>query len=156
MKKFILSFITIFSLSAFAQPVQVSGFGVGILIGDPTAFSFKGHLGNDHYFDVALAYNTGEADGIYTHGSYIIENQGVFQIEEELLNLYYGVGGRLFVADTKKHDDEVHLGLRVPVGINYYLKDPSVEFFGEISANMNLTPETEFDLDVSLGARYWF
>ena len=66
------------------------------------------------------------------------------------------IGGRLYVADHKNHKDEIFFGPRAPIGINYYLKDPAVEFFGELSAILNITPETEADLDFSIGARYWF
>ena len=155
--KNLISVLFLFSSQIlFAKPVQVSGFGLGGMLGDPTAFSFKGHLGNSKYFDAALAYNTGPADEIYIHGDYIIERQEHFQIDDEVFNLYYGIGARLYVADTKKHKDELHFGPRVPIGVAYNIKDPSVEIFGEIAAIMDIAPETDVDIDLSIGARYWF
>ncbi len=156
MKSFLIISILLLTTSSFSKSVQISGFGLGAMIGDPTALSFKGHLGESKYFDAALAFNTGPADAIYLHGDYLIEKQDHFQIDNESLNLYYGIGARLYVADTKKNDDEVHFGPRVPVGVAYNLKDPSVEFFGEISAIVNIIPETDVDIDLGIGARYWF
>lgn len=156
MKKILLSLLIFTSVSAIAQTTPLSGFGLGALIGDPTALSFKGHLGSSRFFDAALAYNTGPADEIYIHGDYLIERQNHFQIEGESFNLYYGIGGRLYIADTKKNNDEVHFGPRVPVGIAYNFKDPDVELFGELAAVVEIVPETDVDVDFSLGARYWF
>lgn len=156
MKKLISILVILSGMSVFAEPVNLTGFGIGALIGNPTAISFKGHLGSSRYFDVAVAYNATPADGMYVHGDYIIENQEAFQIQEELFNLYYGVGARAYLADSKKHNDEVHFGPRVPVGVSYYFKDPAVEVFGELAGIVEVTPETEFQAQFGIGARYWF
>jgi hypothetical protein len=79
MKKLIFLSILISSLNSFADPVKLTGFGIGALIGNPTAFTFKGHLGNSRYFDVAAAYNSTPADGIYVHADYIIERPETFE-----------------------------------------------------------------------------
>lgn len=152
MKNILFVIMLLTGSTSFAQ----SSFGVGAMIGDPTALSFKGHMGNSRYFDVAFAYNTGPADEIYLHGDYLVERPAHFQIDNEVFNLYYGIGARLYVADTKDNDDEVHFGPRAPVGVAYNLKDPNVEFFAEIAAIINIVPETDVDIDFSLGARYWF
>ncbi len=156
MKKILLALFIFSSVSAEAQSSHLSGFGLGAMLGDPTALSFKGHIGNSRYFDAALAYNTGPADEIYIHGDYIIERQNHFQIEGEAFNLYYGIGGRLYIADTEKHKDELHFGPRVPVGVAYNFKDPDIELFGELAAIVEIVPETDVEVDFSLGARYWF
>jgi hypothetical protein len=156
LKNLLLIGLLFLGTQTIAAPVKLTGFGIGIMIGDPTAFAFKGYLGNDRYFDIALGNDSGPADGVYLHSDYIIEKPEQFEIQDEKFNLYYGIGGRAYTEDTKKHKDEFHLGIRVPVGINYYFKEPSVEVFAEAAAIMELTPETAADLDFSIGARYWF
>lgn len=156
MKKLILTLVVLSSLKVFAEPVNLTGFGIGALIGNPTAFTFKGHMGNSRYFDVAVAYNATPADGMYVHGDYLFEKPEAFQIQDELFDLYYGIGARAYLADSKKHNDEVHVGPRVPIGVSYYFKDPSVEVFGEFAAIVEITPETEFQAQFGIGARYWF
>lgn len=143
-------------ISSQAQPIDLDGLSAGVMIGRPTALTTKGHLGNSRYFDAALAYSTGVADGIYLHGTYLIEREQAFKIEQSFFNLYYGIGGRLFMADNKKNDEELHFGPRAPVGVNYYFKNPSVEAFAELAVSVDLAPETEVDLDLAIGARYWF
>jgi hypothetical protein len=44
----------------------------------------------------------------------------------------------------------------VPVGVSYYFKEPAVEAFGELAAVIEITPETEFQAQFGIGARYWF
>ncbi len=155
MKKLIL-FLVLISSTTYAKSIELSGFGLGAMIGDPTAISFKGYLGNNHYVDGALGYNTGYADALYLHGDYLIEKPDFFKIKSEYFNLYYGIGGRGYWEDTKKHKNEFHLGVRAPVGVSYYFKDPSLELFGEISGIMEFVPDTTADIDLSLGVRYWF
>ena len=156
MKKITFILILLSAFNAFAAPVKLTGFGIGALIGNPTAVSFKGHMGNSRYFDVAVANNSTPADGLYIHGDYLFEKPEAFQIQAELFDLYYGFGGRLYWADTKKHNGEAHLGARIPVGVSYYFKEPSVEVFGELAGILELTPESELIAQFGVGARYWF
>ena len=155
MKKLAIFCLFIFSsTSLYAN--ELSGFGLGAMLGDPTALSFKGHLGNQRYFDAALAYKNGIADGPYLHGDYLIEKQKMFKIEKADFDVSYGIGGRAYWADEKKHKDEFHLGVRAPITASYFFKDPSLEVFGELAGIIEVAPETAGDIDFSIGVRYWF
>ncbi len=156
MKILLVAVVLFAGLFSQANPIDLGGLSAGAMIGNPTALTTKGHLGNSRYFDAALAYSTGVADGIYLHGTYLLERDQAFKIEQAFFNLYYGIGARLFAADNKRNDEEIYLGPRAPVGVNYYFKDPSIEVFAELAVSVDIIPETEFDIDLAIGARYWF
>ena len=71
-------------------------------------------------------------------------------------DLYYGVGLRLISIDGGKNDGELSISPRAPLGTRYRFQGSRLEAFGELSLNMELTPETGFDIDGGLGLRYRF
>jgi hypothetical protein len=75
---------------------------------------------------------------------------------------YVGAGLKLRFFDDHnrdRHDDNdgdfLGIGVRVPLGLEFFII-PEVEIFGELVPGISLFPDTDFDLDGGIGARYYF
>lgn len=123
--------------------------GIGLMIGEPTGISVKYWQSQRNAIDGGLAWSLGKYDALHLHADYLWHNYSVFEdVDEGALPLYYGVGGRLVLADN----DSI-LGVRVPVGINYLFEETPVGLFLELAPTVNLAPDTDFDIGGALGVR---
>ena len=57
---------------------------------------------------------------------------------------------------SDNNEDDVTLGVRLPVGLTYLLKDGSLEFFMELAPVVELLPDTDADVDAAFGIRFYF
>ena len=132
--------------------------GIGVMVGEPTGLSLKSWISEENAFDVGLAWSLGRYDAVNIHADYLWHRYDVFDdVEEGSLPLYYGVGGRIVFSDDYPDpgDSNVVIGIRGPVGINYLFEESPIGLFLEIAPILNLTPETDFDLDGALGIRLY-
>ncbi|SHG26293.1 hypothetical protein SAMN05443144_1239 [Fodinibius roseus] len=156
MKKILISvFLSAFlciSLATITQAQQAGdGVGIGFMVGEPTGLSLKSWTGGNNAFDVGLAWSLGRYDAVNIHADYLWHNYDLFsEIESGRLPFYYGIGGRLILAD-----DDAVIGARIPVGLNYLFDNSPVGLFLEIAPIFNLAPETDFDVDGALGVRFY-
>ena len=127
------------------------GLGLGIILGEPTGVSFKSWLSTTTAFDMAAAWSFVDEDALHLHGDYLIHNYGVFQVSKGYMPFYYGIGARL---KTQSNDSRV--GIRFPVGVNYLFARDPIDIFFELVPILDVTPSTDFNLNASLGARYFF
>jgi len=130
---------------------QDRGFGLGIIIGEPTGISFKGWVNERNAIDGGLAWSFTRNGSVHVHADYLWHSFRVFQTQERI-PIYYGIGGRIRTG----HNEEAQLGVRVPVGIGYLFKDAPVDLFFEIAPIVDLAPKTELEANAGLGARFWF
>lgn len=133
--------------------------GLGVIVGSPTGLSFKTFTSGTNAIDAGLAWSTGRHDAISIHADYLWHHFDAFEdINKGQLPVYYGIGGRMVFSDNHSGpgDDDVVLGVRIPVGINYLFEDSPVGLFLEIAPIVNLIPSTDFDLDGAIGARFYF
>lgn len=156
--------LTILVLLLASNPVQAqkseNKIGLGLMVGEPTGLSFKAWTSETTAFDAGLAWSFGRYDAVNIHADYLWHHFGIFgdEINKGQLPVYYGIGGRIIFADDYPDpgDSNAVLGARVPVGINYLFEDSPIGLFLEIAPIVNIIPETDFDLDSSLGIRYYF
>ncbi|MCG8605285.1 hypothetical protein MJD09_09835 [bacterium] len=139
----------------FVSPLtaQNSGFGLGLIVGEPTGLSFKNWLDGTTAWDFAVAWSLEKDHSFTMHGDYLKHNFRLFSAYQGRLPLYFGVGGTLRFNDS---DAETRFGMRIPVGVNYHLDNVPLGLFVEIVPVLNLFPETEFRLNAAIGARYFF
>ena len=153
MRLFIVSLLSFFSISA------VAGEGpwlVGGMIGDPTGFTAKYDLERNTAIDGALSYSLGGRSGAQLHGDYLKINPKIIDAGDTELDLYYGIGARMVTLSSGDDKGKLSFGPRVPVGLRHEIKNPSVEFFGEVAFILDVAPSTAADLDLMVGARYRF
>ncbi len=160
----LLTFIIVAVGTAHAEPKK--GLGIGIVIGEPTGLSLKKWISNNRAIDGGIAWSFSENDSMHLHADYLIHRFDLFASKEVKgrLPLYYGLGARLKLKEgndeqgreKKKNDDDVLVGVRVPLGISYLLAGTPIDLFAEIVPVLNVFPATDFSFNTSVGARYYF
>lgn len=162
MKRLLTATVLLLFLALGFSPAQAqdddSRVGVGLMIGEPTGLSFKIWTSGTKAFDAGLAWSVGRYDAVNIHVDHLWHNANVFdEVDEGLLAVYLGVGARLIFADDYPDpgDNDVLMGVRVPVGINYLFDGNPLELFLEIAPVVNLVPETDFDINGALGLRVY-
>jgi hypothetical protein len=129
---------------------QDAGFGLGIIIGEPTGLSCKSWTGDRTAIDFAIAWSFEKEAAIHMHGDLLWHNFGAVEAERGDINFYYGIGGRV------KFEDDGRAGVRVPLGLGYIFETAPLDFFLEVVPILDLIPETDFNLNAAMGMRYYF
>ena len=129
-----------------------AGIGVGFIAGEPSGFSLKTWLTRTTAFDAVAAWSFEDEGSFHAHGDYLVHNYEVFRVGKGALPLYYGVGGR--IRNNKNADPNV--GIRFPVGIEYLFSRQPLDLFLEVVPVLDLTPESNVDVNASFGARFFF
>lgn len=129
---------------------------IGFILGNPTGLSGRFQLDSKHSIAIALASNSGNNSGFQVHADYLKDSARKFKVERELLELYYGLGFRLIQINSGKNENKTALGLRLPIGISYDITNPDIQFFGELSPSLNLSPYTDVSIAFGIGVRVKF
>jgi hypothetical protein len=129
---------------------QDSGFGLGIIVGEPTGFSFKSWVSPRGAVDFAVAWSFGKEDALHVHVDYLFHKFDLFNVEKGDLVLYYGVGGRV------KAEKKARVGVRIPIGMSYMFENDPLEIFFELGPVMDLSPKTDLWIGGGIGFRYYF
>ena len=125
--------------------------GVGVILGEPTGFSFKRWFNDETAFDLASGWSLAHGD-FYLHGDYLWHRVVFDETVGGSAPLYFGVGARILLRD----DEDSEIGVRIPVGLDFPLGDGRFDVFVEIAPMLNVVPDTEFDLSGGVGARFYF
>jgi hypothetical protein len=152
-------------LLPFAIHAQDKGLGIGIMAGDPTGLNAKYWLAEDRALIFGLGWGPwGRTFNL--HGDYTLQNVELLKDGDVVIDLYYGGGARLrswsggrYWRNNTWYDDgrgSIGLGLRIPVGAVMTVDGLPLDFFLELAPTLELIPATYLDLDLGLGARYWF
>ena len=144
----IIFVLLIYSGISFAQS---KGFGLGILIGQPTGISAKYWTSGSTAFDFGVGYSFEKYSRMHLHVDYLFHTKSVFNTTENIA-LYYGPGARLKLYE---HADS-RLGVRFNVGIVWIPRNSPVDVFVEIAPLLDIIPETAFSLNGGIGVRFFF
>lgn len=145
--KIILSII-IFSNFSVAQS---NGFGLGIIVGQPTGISAKYWTTGNTAFDFGLGYSLEKHSRIHLHADYLFHVKDIFNTTENI-SLYYGPGARLMSVENAN----ARLGVRFDVGIVWIPRNAPIDLFIEIAPLLDIIPETYFFVNGGIGVRYFF
>jgi hypothetical protein len=131
---------------------QDRGFGLGIILGEPTGISFKNWLSRETALDGGLAWSfAGRETTFHLHADYLIHDFRAIRSREKI-PIYYGIGGRL---KTSRHGD-ARIGVRGVAGVAFFLESAPIDFFFEVAPILDLAPATELRFNAGVGARYFF
>jgi hypothetical protein len=143
-------------LTSSAAVAQDAGFGLGVIVGEPTGLSAKTWLSRRTAVDFAAAWAFSDNGSLHLHSDFLIHRFDLIRIDEGSLPLYFGIGGRLRFLEDSRGDDDVNLGLRIPVGLDYLFEGAPLDAFVEIVPILDLVPDSDVSLNASIGIRYWF
>ena len=129
---------------------QDSGFGLGIIIGEPTGISLKQWTNSRTAIDGAIAWSFEKESALHLHGDLLYHNYDPGKVSRGKLLWYYGIGGRV------KFEDDSKIGVRVPLGLDYLFGTAPLDFFLELVPILDLAPSTDFSLNAAIGFRYFF
>jgi hypothetical protein len=131
-----------------AVEAQGGGFGLGIIADDPTGISTKLWTGKRTAIDAEVAWSNDGDDFFYLHGDFLLHHQHLSEEVKGKFLTYYGMGAEFEFADSNQ------VGLRIPLGIDYYFPKAPLNVFFEIVPLLELTPATEGDLQAAFGIRF--
>jgi len=134
-------------LFIFCKPVSAGGpLSLGVLFGDPTGAVFKYGLKKNTYLEGNLG---GRAGGLSIIVEWMNYWEDLTPVGSGKFEIGLGGGGLLGFGD------QVDLGIRGKVALNYQFPDVPLEIFIEISPAIIIT---DFDSDVmgGLGVRWIF
>ena len=133
-----------------ASALEEFSAGVGTI--SPTGLSFKVWKSRLTAFDLFAEWDF-DGEKYNFHTDYISHDYERLDTAETLLMFYHGYGIRII---KEGKDDKTALGMRLPFGVSYLMDDPPLDVFGELAPRINVTPSTNFGLDVIIGVRYRF
>ena len=149
MKSVILVLLTVcLSMSVFPQK---GNFGMGMILGNPTAFSIKWWTGNNSAIDASLGYHYGNMNHLHLNTDLLLHLWSIKK-EEDIIKIYFGPGaGMGFISDLS-------ISVRAPVGAGLYLHDLPLELFAELVPVLQIIGpgDTQFMMDGYIGARWYF
>lgn len=137
---------------ARAEGNPSQGFGLGIMVGEPTGVNFKAWTSERNAFVGGAAWSFTHNGSFAFHLDYLFHKYDWITVDEGRLPVYFGIGGRIKLADVG--DDLI--GARFPIGLNYHLADAPIDFFVELVPILDLTPDTDFEMNAALGGRFFF
>ena len=125
---------------------------VGVVAGEPTGLSFKTWHEERTAVDAASGWSFGKGGRLYVHSDYLWHRM----IEDRQIGgtvpFYFGIGGRLLVRDG----EDTRIGVRVPVGLDYFFDEGRFNVFVELAPIVDLVPETELAFSGGVGLRFRF
>lgn len=164
MKKYFIFIMVLGFMMIFIKPVtaQDHGFGLGIILGEPTGLSAKLWTSKTNAFDFGLGFGLG-GDRLKYKGDYNEEGRVHFHMDylwhsfnaissTEKFPLYYGIGGRYNSGGG--YDNS--FGIRGVFGIAWFPHNTPLDVFFELVPVFQVTPLTGLGIDAGLGLRYFF
>lgn len=150
-------------VSGAAMAGQGEGTGLGIILGEPTGLSIKKWTGTGQAIDFGIAWSFSENNSFHFHADYLIHSFDILETDgsEGKIPVYFGLGGRLKLSEDEddgkgRNNEDSLIGIRIPFGISYLFRDAPVDIFMEIVPVLDIAPDTEFDLNGAIGARFYF
>jgi hypothetical protein len=129
---------------------QGHGFGMGIVLGEPTGLSAKLWTSGDNAFDFAAAWSFKGDGNLLLQADYVWHFFNLIPVSSGKLPLYIGIGGRVVLANDPQ------FGIRIPIGLDYLFATAPIDVFIELVPILDLAPETDFGVGGGIGVRYWF
>jgi hypothetical protein len=130
---------------------QEHGFGIGVIIGEPTGFSAKLWTSPVNAFDFALGWSTAGGRQSNFHVDYLWHSFGTMHTSGRF-PLYYGIGGRLITGPS----NDASVAVRGVLGVAWMPRNTPIDIFLEVAPTVQLTSSTGFGIDAGIGARFFF
>lgn len=141
--------------------VTASGFGVGVVLGEPSGLSARWWL-NPSYdaLDFAVAYSF---DSYFlVNADYKLHFPSWFRSTlagRKGVIPYFGLGAGLGVGRGPANtvgDTRVFVGLRLPIGVHWQIQQSPLAVFFEVAPGLGMAPSTSAFVQIGIGLRYFF
>lgn len=143
--------IALLAVMVFAGSAASQGaFGLGVIVGEPTGVSAKIWMSDRSAVDMGAAWSFSDEAALHLHADFLLHNFDLISVEKGRLPIHFGIGGRV------KFEDDSKIGIRIPVGLTYIFDGAPVDIFVEAVPIVDLAPDTEFDVNAAIGARFYF
>ena len=156
MRKIIIIFtctiISVALMTAAGEAAERKKWGLGVIAGQPTGFTLKFMLDDISAIDAGVGWSTSGDDEFAAYGDYLYHIYDLFGAAKGQLPLYFGGGLSYIKRDSR--DDK--FGVRIPIGVEYLFERVPLGAFGEVVPVLNISPDTEFDLQGGIGIRFFF
>ena len=130
---------------------QQKGFGLGVVLGEPTGISAKFWLTPGTALDFGLGYSFTSSNSLFDfYVDYVFHNSNMINSEENFV-IYYGPGARLNIKESTSR-----LGVRGVIGLLWLPRGTNFDVFVEVAPILDIIPETKFDFSGGIGGRYFF
>jgi hypothetical protein len=162
-----LSWCTVIALSLFlfvqGSVAQDRGFGLGVILGEPTGFSAKLWTSPFTAFDFGLGLSIA-GDGIgKSNGGHAAESRIHFHMDylwhsfesinsDVRLPIYYGIGGRF----NSGAGYSSALAIRGVIGVAWLPRQAPFDMFLELVPSLQFTSGAGLAVEAGIGARYYF
>ena len=150
-----LKIVIIAVLVLWIYPVMADDrkpFGIGVIGGQPTGITFKYMINDTHGVDLGAGWRTSGDNEYHVYGDYLYHLNNLVTVPKGQLPFYVGLGARFLIRDDR--DDK--FGLRLPFGVEYLFANAPLGAFAEVVPVLNLSPDTDFDLEGGIGIRFFF
>ena len=129
---------------------QEKGFGMGVIMGEPTGVSAKGWLSSRSAIDGGLAWSFRGDGYIHAHMDYLWHFQDITNSTQQVMP-YIGMGGRITGLRSA-----ATVGVRVAGGLSWLPDGSPLDVFLEFAPIVDLVPETRLSANGGIGARFYF
>jgi hypothetical protein len=144
--------IVIVMVATPALAAEYKTFGIGVIAGEPTGITGKYMLNDTNGIDAGVGWKTSGDSEFHIYADYLFHIHDLIKVKKGALPVY--VGGGLRWVDRDKKDNK--FGFRIPVGLEYLFDNVALGAFAELVPVLNLTPDTDFDLEGGVGIRFYF
>ncbi len=143
----VIAFLLTSNLTPASLADEKSEIGVGIVLGEPTGLNAQFFWNRNSAIDLTAAWSLGDWFTV----------TGDFQIYNYLLDAprewrwYYGLGSYMTFPD----DEDLTLGVRIPVGIKYHFPYSAIDVWAEAAPGIELLEDTEAIIHGGIGLTFW-
>jgi hypothetical protein len=150
-KSYILSVIVAVFIISNLNFAQQKGFGLGVVLGEPTGISAKYWLTSGTALDFGLGYSFTSSKSLFDfYADYVFHSSDMINSTENFV-VYYGPGARLKIRESSSK-----LGVRGVIGILWLPGGTNFDLFVEVAPILDIIPATKFDIAGGIGGRYFF
>ena len=143
-----LAMVLITFVIAGAGFAQSEGIGVGLEFDGGIQLSGKYWMNNT----TGIA---GTLNGAGLSADYLLHNYGLIELDKIQTPVHYGAGLGVSFSEDAEGKTEVNLGVRVPVGMSFYLKKQPIDIYWSLVPGINMNG-FNFGLGYEWGIRYFF
>jgi len=147
------SVVVIMTVLLFSRTVIAEEqFGLGITVGVPTGVNGKYFLDKYNALDGGFGWSPDSDHDFHIYADYLYHIYSLIDAGSGETPIYLGVGTRAVFRD---HQDN-KAGFRFPLGVEHLFKSAPFDVVAEIVPIFNVSPDTKFDLEGVVGARFYF